>query len=179
MGLRGVDPEKYAATAARAGTLAHAAIEAELIGEVLGSHYLADFTHTERAGAEIAHANFLEWCKTHSIEPLLTEHSLVSERMRVGGTLDCYAIVDGVRCVVDFKTTARVYDNHRIQVSAYRAMLEEAGEVVEAVCVLPIPRDKRVRVREHIEPDTGLFLRVFEAARALYEVDREMRHRND
>lgn len=99
------------------------------------------------------------------------------ESLRVGGTLDCYALVDGVPMVLDFKTTARVYDNHLIQVAAYRAMLEELGYAVEAAGVVPLPRDRHCAIPMHVESDTGIYLEVFKAARALHEAQYKMTHR--
>lgn len=187
LGLRGIDSTQYVDETAVVGTLAHAWIEHHLRGEKFPRELMSEFSAEHEAGARNAWAAYLEWRKAHTVVPLLVEAQLVSERMRVGGTVDLLAEVDGRLEVVDFKTSVRVYDSHVVQLAAYRSLLEEHGHRVEAVRVVLLPRDgDEVSAqallngrtpsleRERVLEDTSHELKVFEAARALYEAQRVM-----
>lgn len=176
LGLQGINSEEFVAEAAGAGTVVHAAIEADLKGEAMDPALIAEFSDAERTAGRVAWAAYRAWRGQHDLEPLLMEQSLVSERMRVGGTVDLYARVDGRHAVIDFKTSARVNESHVVQLAAYRALLEEHGHPVDEVRVVLIPRE--VLTLEHegerVLTDTQHALDVFHAARALYEAQRVM-----
>lgn len=174
MGLQGIDPEALAQTSARAGSLAHAAIAAHFTRDAITDDFKADFTVAEKAGAKVAWGNFKVWEARHTIEPVLVEQWLVSDLMRFGGTMDLYASIDGVMTVVDFKTANNVYENHLVQLAAYRALLEEHGHKVEAVRVVALPRDAKRRVVECVETDTMDALAVFLSALGLWRARRVM-----
>lgn len=176
LGLQGIDSSLYVQEAAGAGTLAHAAIEAALKGVPIDDALVSEFSVEERVAGRIAWGNFTDWRRQHDIEPILVEYQLVSERMRVGGTVDCFAVIDGRRTVLDFKTSVRVYESHVVQLAAYRALLEEAGHQVDEVRVVLLPREPLVLDYEHerVIEDTSHALDVFRAARALYAAQRVM-----
>lgn len=176
LGLQGINSTEFVNEAAGAGTIAHAAIEAAFKGVPMDPALIAEFSDEERAAGRIAWANFKKWRATHEVEPIFLERQVVSETMRVGGTVDLYARVDGRRCVVDFKTSERVYESHLVQLAAYRALLEETGHEVDEVRVVLVPREPLVLdyEGERVVTDTRHELDVFRAARGLYEAQRLM-----
>lgn len=175
LGLQGIDSEAFVEEAAGAGTLTHMVIESTLNPEKPWARELADeFTEEERAMARIAWRRFARWHSVHEVEPLLMEHSLVSERLRVGGTVDLYARIDGVPTVVDFKTSNTVYDSHLLQLAAYRSLLEEAGHPVEQVRVVLLPREEQEEGGESVVSETEPYLAVFESAVQLYRVQQRL-----
>lgn len=187
LGLQGIDSTQYVDETAVVGTLAHAWIERHLRGEKFPAEQMVHYSPEHEAGARNAWGAYLRWRREHDVVPLLVEAQLVSERMRVGGTVDLLAEVDGRLEVVDFKTSARVYESHVVQLAAYRSLLEEHGHRVEAVRVVLLPRDGEMSAaeallspsrpsteRERVLEDTSHELKVFEAARALYQAQKEM-----
>lgn len=176
LGLQGINSTEFVAEAAGAGTLTHAAIEADLKGEPLDAALVAEFSDEERTAGRVAWAAYRVWRKQHDLEVIFLEHQLVSEVLKVGGTVDLYAVLDGRRCVIDFKTSVRVYESHVVQLAAYRALLEEHGHQVDEVRVVLLPRE--VLILEHegerVLEDTSHELDVFRAARALYDAQRVM-----
>ena len=62
---------------------------------------------------------FHEWHAHHHLDVVATEVPLISEHHQYGGTADLIAQVDGTMCVLDFKTSANVWPEHKIQLSAY------------------------------------------------------------
>lgn len=176
LGLQGIDSTEFVAEAAGAGTLTHAAIEADLGGSPLDAGLIAEFSDEERTAGRVAWAAYRAWRKQHDLEVILLEHQLVSEVMKVGGTVDLYAVIDGRRSVIDFKTSARVYESHVVQLAAYRALLEENGYEVDEVRVVLLPREVLVidHEGERVLEDTSHELDVFRAARALYDAQRVM-----
>lgn len=68
---------------------------------------------------------FLDWQKEHKVEFLSSEKLVYSKKHDYVGLMDAEAIIDGKRCVIDFKTSSGVYNEMRYQVAAYQAADEE------------------------------------------------------
>ena len=137
LGLEGIDASRVTEQSARIGTLAHAMIRASLLGEPYDPQ-LAD--PEELRQAEEAFRCFLRWREGHSLRPILCEASLVSEKLRYGGTPDCYCILDGDPVLLDFKTGKRIYDEYFVQLAAYANLLREQGYPVRELRVLRLGR---------------------------------------
>lgn len=174
LGLQGINSTTHVNELAGAGTLAHAAIEAALKGVPISDALVQEFSQEERDMGRRAWRNFVAWRRDHDLQPRLVEHQIVSETMRVGGTIDCYARIDGRLAVLDFKSSARVYDSHLVQLAAYRALLEEAGHQVDEVRVVLIPRDEGKAPSESVVIDTAKYHAVFEMAAELYRAQQQM-----
>ena len=139
LGLQGIDSTKYVDKTAEIGTLAHAMVEEYLGGRPVDyTSYSADV----RDQAENSLLSFFEWEKTHPLKAVLLEEQLVSDKHRYGGTIDCYADLDGKRWLIDFKTGKGIYGEYGIQVAAYRELLREQGYIVDGVRILRIGRDE-------------------------------------
>lgn len=173
MGLQGVDSTEYANATARVGTLVHAAIAADFSGEPIPQETIEAVDAKGKALARSAYRAYLNWRAAHDVAPLAIEQSLVSESLRVGGTFDLLAEVDGKLEVVDFKTSRYISHSYWVQLSAYRAIAEEHGSMPMAVRVVCVPRGDE-KYREEQREDTKAALEVFKAARGLFEAKRRM-----
>lgn len=137
LGLQGIDSTKYVDQTAQIGTLAHEMVQQHLGGPRVE---VQDYSPAQVDKAENALLKFFEWEKGHRLETLLIEEQMVSETCRYGGSVDWYGRLDGVPTLVDFKTSKSIHDGHRIQVSAYRNLLQENGHPVDRVVLLRIGR---------------------------------------
>jgi hypothetical protein len=73
---------------------------------------------------------FLQWARQHNVVFEETEKIVYSKKYGYVGTLDAEAIIDGKRCLVDFKTSKGIYNEMRYQVAAYQfARQEEFGKI--------------------------------------------------
>src|ERR1051325_10454649 len=142
MRRNGIDTSKYRDETAAIGTLAHYKIVCELAGEDAD---VSQFTPQQIERAEWSMSSFRHWRKRHAIEPVLVEAQLVSQEHRFGGTIDFYGTIDGALALLDFKTSAGIYAEHRIQVSAYVKLLREQGHRIQEVRVLRIGRRSEER----------------------------------
>jgi len=126
-GKDGLDLYESRDKAADAGTLAHDMIQTYLHGGEPDTVVInASVTEDVKDQATTAFLNFLEWAQARKLKPVLIEEPLVSEEYRYGGTPDLIAqIDDGLLAVVDWKTSAGIYLEALIQVSAYRWLWEE------------------------------------------------------
>ena len=70
-------------------------------------------------------AAFLEWRQAHHITLIEAEKLVFHKGLWYAGTCDFYGKIDGQICVLDFKTSARVYDEYLIQLAAYAMAIEE------------------------------------------------------
>lgn len=174
LGLLGYDSNKYRDELAEIGTLAHYMIECHLSGiEPDLSAYSPE--QIDRASNSVL--KFHEWEKQHTLEPILTEAQLVSEKYRFGGTVDYYGLIDGIPTILDLKTSKAIYDSHIWQVAAYHQLLVEHGYDVQQVRVLQIGRDESEGFSERVltVDELGPQWAVFEAARTLYDALRVAR----
>ena len=174
LGLQGIDSTKYRDEAAQVGTLAHYLVESHLLGR---EPDLDDYTPAQLRRAQHGLDAFLEWEAGHHYESILAEAPMVSEKFRFAGTIDNLALVDDHLTVLDFKTSGAVYDEHRIQVSAYRKLAEENGHKISGVRILRIPRIETDSLEEHVlsAAQTDLGWQMFRHCLALYSLQKRMR----
>lgn len=72
--------------------------------------------------AWMAFRQFRDWRKEHEVRAIAFEESLVSEVHQYGGTLDIVALIDGVRGLLDFKTSKTagdIYLDQRLVMAAH------------------------------------------------------------
>jgi len=89
------------------------------------------------------YSKFVDWNMKQNIEPVLTEHQLVSERFKFGGTPDLYANVNDKNRLIDIKTSNGIYDSYWLQLAAYGILLKENGYKVDEYQILWLPKDNR------------------------------------
>ncbi len=88
---------------------------------------------------------FQAWRQDHEVRAIAFEEAIVSERHQYGGTYDCVAWVDGMRGLVDFKTskTAVVYLEMRLAMAAHGNLWHErhADLPLQAYHLITLPKD--------------------------------------
>lgn len=89
---------------------------------------------------------FLAWRTAHNVRAIAFEEALVSEELQYGGTFDCIAWVDGVRSLIDFKTTksaGQVYLDQRVVMAAHGNLWHEQHPdmPLEAYHLITLPKD--------------------------------------
>jgi len=169
LGLQGIDSSKYTDSAARIGTLAHYMVQCYLSGDATD---FSEYSNTEIDQAENALLSFFEWSKGHEIKPIFLEKGLVSETYQFGGTIDCYAEIDGKLTLCDFKTGSGIYEEHYYQLCAYRQLLFEHGHEVKKAIILNIPRKETEDFAEKVFTDFNNGWEIFHHCLALYNLKR-------
>jgi len=138
LGVKGEDYRKVRDTAASIGTIGHYLIECYLKKETPS---LSEYSQDNINKAETAFLGFLDFEKKNQLTPIFLEKGLVSEKYGFGGTIDCYAKLDGKLCLIDFKTSSGIWPEMRVQVAAYEALLKENGYPVEEVHILRVDKE--------------------------------------
>lgn len=168
LGLQGIDAGAYTERTARVGSLAHAMISAALLGEDFAA---PDAAPEELEQARRSLAQFLAWREGHSLRPVHCESAFVSERLRYGGTVDCYCVLDGEPVLLDFKTGRSIYPEYFVQLAAYAQLLREQGFPVQELRVLRLGgegwEEKSVRESER-------WFSVFECLLRVYYLKKEL-----
>lgn len=108
--------------AADAGTIAHYLVECDIKGIKPDT---STFDKELLDKAETAFLNFLHWEQMVSFEPIAVEPHLVSEQYQYGLTPDLIARIQGKLALPDWKTGNAVYEDHLIQLAAYKHGWEE------------------------------------------------------
>ena len=85
---------------------------------------------------------FRNWIGTREIKWIAAEQKLYNRKYKYAGTVDAVAEIDGAFCVIDFKTSAAVYDEYYLQCAAYAEAIQDMyGREVDSAWVLRF--DKR------------------------------------
>jgi len=71
---------------------------------------------------------FLEWESVNHVEYLVSERKVFSVKHKYAGTLDVIANINGVKTLLDFKTSNYYSDNYALQTAAYRMAYNEELE---------------------------------------------------
>jgi|TARA_Y100000310_G_scaffold155147_1_gene154622 hypothetical protein len=100
---------------------------------------------------------FREWVKQNEVEWLAAEQRVYSRTHKYAGTVDAVARVNGEFAVIDFKTSARIYEEYHLQVAAYAKCVESIyGEPVEGAYILRFDKesgDFEASKSNHIDTD--------------------------
>lgn len=171
LGLEGIDSAKYVDTAARIGILAHYLVQCDLTGQ---EPDLSEYGKMEIDQAENSLISYYEWKKSKNITAIETELPLVSEEYGYGGTIDCYASIDDVLWLLDFKTGKAIYPEMLIQLAAYRQLLIENGFSVERAKILRIGRSEDEGFEEKTVTDFTSRWELFKHCLSIYKLQKEI-----
>ncbi len=170
LGLQGIDAGAYTERTARVGSLAHAMISAALLGESFAASDAAP-EEMEQASRSLAH--FLAWRERHSLRPVHCESAFVSERLRYGGTVDCYCVLDGEPVLLDFKTGKSIYPEYFVQLAAYAELLREQGFPVRELRVLRLGGGDKTWEEKSVR-ETEKWFALFESLLKIYYLKKEL-----
>lgn len=110
--------------AAASGTLVHEWVENYIKGN--------DQDMPEDHGILNGVTAFLDWVSEHKVEFISSERIIYSRKHDFVGTMDAEAVIDGKRCVIDFKTSKYIYPEMRYQTAAYQVAAQEEGSKYDA-----------------------------------------------
>lgn len=165
----------YTDELAEIGSCAHEIITGKLKGVTPD---LRDYTGSVIEAAAVPVRKYDEWAKGKTIELLAADRAYVSDEHRFGGTLDLLARIDGAVTVLDFKTGKAIYPEYFYQCAAYANLVAEVGSLrVDAIRILQIGRTGAEGFTERVMTDWALEWQWFLAARALYQVERDIEAR--
>ena len=172
LGLEGIDVGKYVDELAVIGTLAHYMVECQL-KEVKPD--LDDFTPNQVELATKCLGKFNNWLSENKFKVIKTEQELVSEKYSYGGTCDIYCDLNGKKTLIDLKTSRALYEEHKYQVAAYKALLVENGYPVEEVRILRIGRNDKEGFEDVNVSELGLHWKVFAHLKRVYELKKQIK----
>ena len=87
--------------------------------------------------------NFHDWVESREIEWLACEKKVYSRSWEYAGTIDALAKINGKLCVIDFKTSAKIYKEYYLQVSAYcNAVGEMMGKLPKLGMIVRLDKEE-------------------------------------
>ena len=87
--------------------------------------------------------NFHDWVESRDIEWLACEKKVYSRSWEYAATIDALAKINGKLCVIDFKTSAKIYKEYYLQVSAYcNAIGEMMGELPKLGVIVRVDKEE-------------------------------------
>lgn len=93
--------------------------------------------------------------REHKVQWEKIEYSSYSPSRKYAGTIDRYGVVDGVRCIVDLKTSSSLQKAlYGAGQNLYRMMLEEQGMPVEKLFILHLQKDGSYKIVELAKDDS-------------------------
>jgi len=176
-GLDGVDIDAVKQDAATAGTLAHDMVEADLRGTTYAVTGPVDTDVLLKAKGGFA--AFQTWKRGAAIAYRYSEVPLVSEEHQFGGRLDAIGEIDGKLVLIDWKTSNSVYQDHLIQMAAYRALWEENYPDQPITGGFHLCRFSKEHgdFAHHYYPDLSEAWEAFRLMRRLYDLTATLRKR--
>jgi len=123
------------------GTLAHEMVERDLLG--LEQKPYSYFHENVILAAKRAFSAWLKWKATHEFKLIAVEQKLVSEKYKVGGTLDIVVDMNFMTTLVDLKTSRTVNLEHLIQISTYGQIWNELhpDNPIKKYCLLRLDKE--------------------------------------
>ena len=134
---------------------------------------------------------FLNWFNDTDVVFLASERKVYSMEHGYSGTFDLMCMINGIVCLVDFKTSKAMYEDYYIQLSAYtkayheeidymlaklegdeRTAYEIANPRIEEALVLRVPKDGGVYETGTVivgSPMFDAYFEVFKASRVIYD----------
>ena len=117
-------------------------------------------------------AGFVNWHTKHSPVVKHVEHGLVSDKLKIGGTIDRIYQIDGSNVLLDIKTSGSIYDNYWAQVAAYAEMFEaDTKTKIDYTAILRLTDRKKeyyeyvLRSRDEWKED----LKIFKATKQIWD----------
>ena len=87
--------------------------------------------------------NFHDWVESREIEWLACEKKVYSRSWEYAGTIDALAKINDKLCVIDFKTSAKIYKEYYLQVSAYcNAIGEMMGNLPKLGMIVRLDKEE-------------------------------------
>jgi len=173
LGKNGVDYREHLDEKANIGTLAHEMILAYYKNEPRRNNA---YSQEESDQALVCFEKFTEWESQHNSKPILIEGSMVSEIFKYGGTPDFYGEIDGKLTLLDFKTNPNVYDEMKIQLSAYYMLLREHKKKVEKAGIINIPIEGKKAKETFISLDKlEVGFQIFKHCLEIYNLKRRLK----
>jgi len=178
MGLEGIDTRKHTDEAKAIGTLTHYLVECDMRGV---EPDLKDFTPAQIERSSFSIQTWTRFKQGKELKPILIEGRLVSESHRFGGTVDWYGLLNGKRTLIDLKTSAGIYLEHKAQTASYVKVLRENEYPVDQAIVLRLGRTEE-DAKEPIENmihilssrEARVCWEIFEHAHAIYDLKKQV-----
>ena len=124
---------------------------------------------------------FYDWEQKNHVVWEESELTLFNIEKGYSGTCDAVATVNGVRYLVDFKTSKAVYDEYRLQLAAYRAAynLMYPDRPLDHVAVLRLDKETGEPEWRDLDNKLAFHQRTFEVLTTLYYVQKKRRLKNN
>lgn len=91
---------------------------------------------------------YVEFRSRFDFEVIHNEINLASDTLRFGGTIDRVIRMNGKRILMDIKTSNAIHNHYWLQTAAYKKMLEELGERIDATAILWLNAKTRTEGRK-------------------------------
>ncbi len=171
-GLKGIDCFKDRDDKGDMGSLAHSMILSYFKKQELDT---SDYTKNQIDKAENSYLKFLEWVRDKSFEPTYLETPFVSEKYKFGGMPDYVGLINGTPTILDFKTGSGIFEEHLIQVAAYKMLIEGHSISIESLRILNIGRDESESFEERFVGNPDKYEQIFLHCLAIYNLRKQIK----
>ena len=120
MGLHKINSKLYTEKAANVGTYVHYYIEKLCKKKIIRLPYLKeDLDRKQIIKFRNAVNSFKKFKKDYKPKFLYNEISIVNEKYKFAGTVDCICSINNKNYIIDFKTSKKAYPSYFLQLAAY------------------------------------------------------------
>ena len=170
LGADGLTLEEGRQPAADVGTIAHAAVEADLGGHPID---LSEVAEAVRKQVDACLDAWRLWRASVGCKVIASEVSMVSEALRFGGRADHVLVVQDKRVLLDLKTGARLYPKELLQIAGYGLLWNERHPElpIEQYSLLRLGKEDGAFTWHHRPAESmGPVFAAFVACRGMYDL---------
>src|SRR3990167_4306031 len=171
LGLDGYEVSKYVDGLADIGVLAHYLVECDVKSL---EPDLSDYSPRQIDAARGSFNKWLVWKTKNQFTLIQSEMKLVSNKHKFGGTLDIYGVVNGVKSILEIKTSKSCYPEHKTQAVAQKCLLSENGYEITDCRIIRLGRSENEGFDDILVGAHELHWNVFKACLALYYADKNL-----
>jgi len=180
-GKEGLELYESRDKAAELGTIVHEMVELFIKAEYPWEYMeKQDLSEEDEAQVKSSFEAFLEWFESNHFEVIAQETYLVSELHRYGGTPDAIARDSkGRLCLLDWKTSNACYQDHIVQLGAYRMLWNECNPDNQLTGGSHLCRFAKEHgdFAHHYFPNIDEAEKAFLLMRELYDIDKTLKKR--
>lgn len=150
--------------AGRRGTAIHEATQLLEEGQTL---YRINYSLDEWQLLE----SFIRWYNEYKPEHIVIEKSLVSDKLKTGGTIDRVYRIDGVVTLLDIKTSGAIYDSYWCQTGCYSKLWDEQSDLkIEQTAILRLSNKLKKTGYQYVLHDKKQIEKDFKVFKAVHEI---------
>jgi hypothetical protein len=155
------------------GTTVHEALSYIVTNREIPDTFEKKVTFSDIPKYEMTLANFYRFYAQTMPETIYSEKSILSEKLRYGGTVDWISKEDNKVILTDFKTSSSVKEYMKLQLSAYRKLIEDQTDIKIDMARIMLVSTKQFYIKTYTLEELDKYYEIFELYQKIFDIYNE------